>query len=155
MLGEIQVGGWVLSPAYITEQQPKWLAGGLPWARACPVAAIARWKHTLVLLMTLPCLAPCPACVQVCHVSTWNRQHLAAHEHITSSKDPGLRAALRGVLMAAPEIAPRICQLSAIFGYENPECSPSSSTAAGGGAAPLDVGGPPGVAGPQQTSPLS
>jgi hypothetical protein len=61
-------------------------------------------------------------------VSTWNRQHLAAHEHITSSKDPALRAALRGVLKADPEIAPRICQLSAIFGYETPECSPSSSS---------------------------
>ncbi|KAL4447423.1 hypothetical protein ABPG75_004642 [Micractinium tetrahymenae] len=82
--------------------------------------------------------------VQACHISSWARHRPAPAvvpgqdeledrgdwdwQHITSSRNPELRARLRGVLLRDPEIAPRLCQLSAMFGYTSePEC-------AGGGA---------------------
>lgn len=132
------------------------------------------------------CPPPSPQ-LQACHLSTWNRAHLAAHEHITNNRDPELRQArrsgcccccrwllllqmaarlpgalgtclfarchlaappfaralpqtqaLRGVLTSDPEIAPRLCQLSRIFGYDSgPACSveaPASGTASPGGS---------------------
>ncbi|EFN59595.1 hypothetical protein CHLNCDRAFT_132983 [Chlorella variabilis] len=61
--------------------------------------------------------------VQACHVSSWDHALLASHTHVTN-RHPALRRHLRGVLMGDPEIAGRLCQLSAVFGYapEVPEC---------------------------------
>lgn len=57
-------------------------------------------------------------------------------QHITSSRNPELRARLRGVLLSDPEIAPRLCQLSTMFGYSSePECGGQGGAAAAGTAA--------------------
>lgn len=124
---------------------------------------------------------------QACHLSTWDPDDLASHEHVTTNKDPALRKvcyhtagargllpgcirlphtafwarrgfngfdvcrhtalkllcrapptlprltswlrlpcpqALRPVLMSDPRIASRLCELSALFGYNDvPECA--------------------------------
>ncbi|PSC68661.1 hypothetical protein C2E20_7700 [Micractinium conductrix] len=81
--------------------------------------------------------------LQACHISRWNPKHRAEHrwEHVTSNKNPELRKRLRGVLMADSEIAPRLCQLSAMFGYDpDPECGAleGEGDADGGGGGATD-----------------
>lgn len=85
-------------------------------------------RHAPAALPPLPHLPAAHACLpplppQACHVSSWDHALLASHTHVTN-RHPALRRHLRGVLMGDPEIAGRLCQLSAVFGYapEVPEC---------------------------------
>jgi len=61
---------------------------------------------------------------------------------VTAGRDPSLRQRLRAVLMSDPEIAPRICQLSAMFGYNQAaECSQFGWEASKGGSKGSSQGG--------------
>ncbi|KAL4427458.1 hypothetical protein ABPG77_000747 [Micractinium sp. CCAP 211/92] len=118
----------------------------------------SRYNETVRVMLEafkerLPQLAVDPLLdeVQACHISSWARARPSPAvlpdggeedrgdwdwQHITSSKNPELRARLRGVLFSDPEIAPRLCQLSAIFGYASePECVAQAWATADGAAA--------------------
>ncbi|PRW60843.1 family transcriptional regulator [Chlorella sorokiniana] len=72
--------------------------------------------------------------VQVCHLSSWDPKDVATNVHVTSHRNPALRAALRRVLFADPLISKQLCELSALFGYnEVPECAAAAEGAAVGG----------------------
>lgn len=86
---------------------------GRPLARLCALACACTWvggprcAESMPLVYSTAFTRP----LQACHISAWNATHLAQHEHVTSTRDPGLRkvlkaAAGRGRLGAAARPAP-------------------------------------------------